>query len=102
MAKMDKLQFKEQIFLLIDFVIDNSIFRFGNKVFRRKIGILMDVDPAPQMANLYLYNYEAAFMEKLTKQDYSKAKKFNNTSRFIDDLGTLNIEQWRKRSIQWR
>ena len=29
-------------------------------------------------------------MEKLTKQDYSKAKKFNNTSRFIDDLGTLN------------
>ena len=29
-------------------------------------------------------------MEKLTKQDYSKAKKFNNTSRFIDDLGMLN------------
>ena len=49
----------------------------------------MGVDPAPQMANLYLYYYEAAFMEKLTKQDYSKAKKFTNTSRFIDDLGTL-------------
>ena len=29
-------------------------------------------------------------MEKLTKQDYSKAKKFNNTSRFIDDIGILN------------
>ena len=27
----------------------------------------MGVDPAPQMANLYLYYYEAAFMEKLTK-----------------------------------
>ena len=81
---------KEQIFLLIDLVIDNSFFRFGNKVFRQKIGIPMGVDPAPQMANLYLYYYEAAFMEKLTKQDYSKAKKFNNTSRFIDDLGTLN------------
>ena len=80
---------KEQIFLLIDLVIDNS-FRFGNKVFRQKIGIPMGVDPAPQMANLYLYYYEAAFMEKLTKQDYSKAKKFNNTSPFIDDLGTLN------------
>ena len=50
----------------------------------------MGVDPAPQMANLYLYYYEAAFMEKLTKQDYSKAKKFNNTSRFIDDIGILN------------
>ena len=81
---------KEQIFLLIDLVIDNSFFRFGNKVFRQKIGIPMGVDPAPQMANLYLYYYEAAFMEKLTKQNYSKANKFNNTSRFIDDLGTLN------------
>ena len=81
---------KEQIFLLIDLVIDNSFFRFGNKVFRQKIGIPMGIDPAPQMANLYLYYYEAAFMEKLTKKDYSKAKKFNNTSRFIDDLGTLN------------
>ena len=80
---------KEQIFLLIDLVIDNS-FRFGNMVFRQKIGIPMAVDPAPQMANLYLYYYEAAFTEKLTKQDYSKAKKFNNTSRFIDDLGTLH------------
>ena len=63
---------------------------FGKKVFRQKIGIPMGVDPAPQMANLYLYYYEAAFMEKLTKQDYSKAKKFNNTSRFIDDIGILN------------
>ena len=50
----------------------------------------MGVDPAAQMANLYLYHYEAAFMETLSKQDYSKAKKFNNTSRFIDDLGMLN------------
>ena len=81
---------KEQIFLLIDLVIDNSFFRLGKKFFRQKIGIPMGVDPAPQMANLYLYYYEAAFMEKLTKQDYSKAKKFNNTSRFIDDIGILN------------
>ena len=50
----------------------------------------MGVDPAAQMANLYLYHYEAAFMETLSKQDYSKAKKFNNTSCFIDDLGMLN------------
>ena len=81
---------KEQIFLLMDLVIDNSFFGFGKKVFRQKIGIPMGAYPAPQMANLYLYYYEAAFMEKLTKQDYSKAKKCNNTSRFINDLGTLN------------
>ena len=50
----------------------------------------MGVDPAPQMANLYLYFYEFAYMERLTKEDYKKAKKFNNTTRFIDDLSTLN------------
>ena len=81
---------KERIYLLIDFVIDNSFFRVGDKVFRQIIGIPMGVDPAPQMANLYLYFYEFAYMERLTKEDYKKAKKFNNTTRFIDDLSTLN------------
>ena len=33
----------------------------------------MGVDPAPKMANLYSYHYEAAFIEILNKQDYSKA-----------------------------
>ena len=31
---------KEQIFLLIDLVIDNSFFRFGNKVFKQKLEYL--------------------------------------------------------------
>ena len=69
---------------MIDLVIDHSFFKFGDKVFRQSIGIPMDIDPAPQMANLYLYYYEAKFMEKLTKENYSAAKKF------IDDLHTLN------------
>ena len=46
----------------------------------------MGIDPAPEMANLYLYYYEAKFMEMLTKENYSAAKKFNYTRRFIDDL----------------
>ena len=76
--------------MLIDFIVDNSFFRFGNVVYRQCIGIPMGVDPAPQMANLYLYYYESTFMEKLAKSDYKTALKFNNTTRFIDDLGTLN------------
>ena len=50
----------------------------------------MGIDPAPQMANLYLYYYEAKLMEMLTKENYSAAKKFNYTRRFIDALHTLN------------
>ena len=81
---------KERIHDLIDFVVDNSYFRIGKKVFRQKIGIPMGVDPAPQMANLYLHYYESAYMKELSKTDFGKARKFNNTSRFIDDLSTLN------------
>ena len=81
---------KEDIFSMIDLVIDNSFFKFGDKVFRQSIGKPMGIDPAPQMANLYLYYYEAKFMEMLTKENYSAAKKFNYTRRFIDDLHTLN------------
>ena len=46
---------KERVYKLIDFVVDNSVFRLGNNVYRQKIGIPMGIDPAPQMANLYLY-----------------------------------------------
>ena len=53
---------------------------------KKSIGIPMGIDPAPEMANLYLYYYEAKFMEMLTKENYSAAKKFNYTRRFIDDL----------------
>ena len=50
----------------------------------------MGIDPAPQMANLYLYAYESKFMETLTKENYGAARKFNHTRRYIDDLNTLN------------
>ena len=78
------------VFNMIDFVLNNSFFVFGNKVFRQQVGIPMGIDPAPQMANLYLYFYESLFMEGLTKEDYQAAKKFNYTRRYIDDLNTLN------------
>ena len=95
---------KEEVYKLIDLVIDNSYFKFGNQVFRQCIGIPMGIDPAPQMANLYLYAYEARFMQKLTKENYGAAKKFNFTRRYIDDLNTINndgyLEEYhRKRKI---
>ena len=92
---------KDEVFAMIDLVVDNSFFRFGDRVYRQCIGIPMGIDPAPQMANLYLYYYESSFMETITKENYGIAKKFNNTSRFIDDLATLNndgyLQQFKER-----
>ena len=81
---------KEMIFNMIETIIDNAFFTFGTRVYRQSTGIPMGIDPAPQMANLYLYWYEYNFMENLTKMNYGEAKKFNYTRRFIDDLNTLN------------
>ena len=59
----------------------------------------MGIDPAPQMANLYLYYYELSFMETITKGNYRIAKKnFNDTGRFIDDLATLNNDGYLQQS----
>ena len=85
---------KDEVFAMIDLVVDNSFFRFGDRVYRQCIGIPMGIDPAPQMANLYLYYYESSFMETITKENYGIPKKFNNTSRFIDDLATLNNDRY--------
>ena len=81
---------KEEIFQMVDDIIFNAFFSVGDQVFRQKIGIPMGVDPAPFMANLYLYWYESKKMEKLTKEDRGIALKFNKTFRFIDDLIDLN------------
>ena len=81
---------KDMIKDMLDLIIDNAYFSFGDKVYRQTIGIPMGIDPAPQMANLYLHYYEADFMEHLAMEHYSQAKKFNQTRRFIDDLNTFN------------
>ncbi len=81
---------KEEIFQMVDDIIFNAFFSVGDEVFRQIVGIPMGVDPAPFMANLYLYCYEFDMMEKLTKEDRGIALKFNKTFRFIDDLIDLN------------
>ena len=74
----------------LEYLIKNCFFTFGNKVFRQVIGIPMGSDPAPFMANLFLYHYESLWIKKLKKDDLQKARRFSNTFRFIDDLLTIN------------
>ena len=50
----------------------------------------MGTDCAPFLANLYLYALEYNYLEKLTKTNITEARKFNFTSRYIDDVFLLN------------
>ena len=51
---MDKAQIKNAI----TYLLDNCYFTVGDNVFKQVIGIPMGTDPAPFMANLFLYYYE--------------------------------------------
>jgi hypothetical protein len=50
----------------------------------------MGSDPAPFFANLFLSHYESQWIKTICRDDYVRARRLFNTSRFIDDLLTLN------------
>ena len=52
---------------LVEYLIDNIYINVGNRVFRQRVGILMDTDCAPLLANLFLFYYEYLYMKGLMK-----------------------------------
>ena len=50
----------------------------------------MGIDPAPFWVNLFLYFFESKFIKDLRSQSSERAFLYKNTSRFIDDLCTIN------------
>ena len=80
----------ESVKLTIKFLMDNCLFSCGDCVYRQIIGLPMGSDPAPFMANLFLYHYESSWLKNIKKNDIHTARKFSNTFRFIDDLNAIN------------
>ena len=74
----------------VKYLMDNCYFTFGEKLFQQIIGIPMGSDPAPFMANLFLYYYESKWLKEIKKSDLHRARQFGNTFRFIDDLNAMN------------
>ena len=50
----------------------------------------MGTNCAPLLANLLLYSYEVEFLKSMKKSNKKLAKAFNLTSRYIDDLISIN------------
>jgi hypothetical protein len=67
------------------FLLDNIYVIFGDQVFQQSVGIPMDTNCAPLFADLFLYQYEAEFVQKLLQDNNKKlAVSFNHTFRYID------------------
>jgi hypothetical protein len=64
---------------------------FGGRVFQQTVGIPMGTNSAPLLADLFLYLYEADFIQGLLQKHEKKlARSFNFTFRYIDDVLSLN------------
>jgi hypothetical protein len=84
---------------MLQFVINNIYFRFGDKIFKQDIGIPMGTNCAPQVANLMLHNLEHEFVTKLRKEKrFDVCHKFRYVYRYIDDITVINgngiLDKW--------
>ena len=72
---------------MVEFCNDNIYVDFGGHVYQQTVGIRMDTNCAPLVADLFLYSYEADFVQHLQK---SKVKKQTKNPliyfHYIDDV----------------
>ena len=82
---------EEDIQKMLEFLVDNIYVVFGNQVFQQTIGIPMGTNCAPLLADLFLYSYEADFLQRLVRdKKKALAVTFNSTFRYIDDVLSIN------------
>ena len=55
----------EDIIKMIEFLVDKIFVVFVGKVFQQIIGISMGTNYAPLLADIFLYSYEAEFIQSL-------------------------------------
>ena len=80
------------IIKMLDILIDNILFTFGGRVFQQTFGIPMGTNCAPLLADLFVYYYEADFIQELLKKKDKKfAISFNTSFRYIDAILSLKI-----------
>ena len=74
----------------LSYLLDNIYIRFGTKLYRQIVGIPMDTNCAPLVADLLLYCYERDFMDSFNHDNQADViEAFNSTSSYLDEL--LNI-----------
>ena len=82
---------EDNIINMLNFLIDNIFVEYGGIIFQQTIGIPMGTNCAPLLADLFLYTYEAEFIQKLVKSKKKNlAQSFNFTFRYIDDVLSLS------------
>ena len=75
---------------MLEFLVDNIFMVFAGKVFQQIIGIPIGTNGAPLLADIFLYSYEAEFIQSLLTTGKKRlASQFNFTYRYIDDVFSI-------------
>ena len=75
---------------MLEYLIDNIFGEFGGWIFQQTIGIPMGTNCASLFADLFLYSYEAEFVQSLLQAGKKHlVQRFNFTYRYIDDVLSL-------------
>ena len=81
---------EDDIIKMLEFLVDNMFVVFAGKV-QQTVGILMGTNYAPLLADIFLYSYEADFIQPLLSTGKKQlASRFNLTYRYIDDVLSIN------------
>ena len=76
---------------MLEFLVDNIFVVFTGKVFQQMVGIPMGTNCVPLLADIFLYSYEAEFIQILLSTGRKQlAFRFNFTYRYIDDVLSIN------------
>ena len=76
---------------MIEFLVDNIFVVFARKVFQQIVGIPMETNCAPLLADIFLYSHEAEFIQSLLSTGRKHlASHFNFTYRYFDDDLSIN------------
>ena len=81
---------EDDIINMLEFLVDDIFVVFRGKVFQQIVGIPMGTNYAPLLADIFLYSYEADFIQSLLSTGKKKlASQFSFTYKHID--GVLSI-----------
>ena len=86
-----KNNYTEEDIKMLEFLVNNIFVVFAGNVFQQIIGIPMGTNCTPLLADIFLYSYEAEFIQSLLSTGRKRlAFHFNFTYRYIDDVLSIN------------
>ena len=64
-----------EVINMVNFLVDNIFVELGGYIYQQIVGIPMGTNCAPLLADLFLYSYEADFVQHLQKSKSRKQRK---------------------------